>query len=80
MCVCVYLEFAAIRSLWLPSFTKWCESNHKVKTAVDWELNCKVVYIGKKNRRESVHSWEKITNFQLHHNCNAYSSKRIASS
>ena len=63
MCVCVYLEFAAIRSLWLPSFTKWCESNHKVKTAVDWELNCKVMYHSEKEKKKKK-SKQKRKNLQ----------------
>ena len=48
-------EFATVKSLWTCSFAKWCESKRKVQSSIDWELNYKVVYIGKKtNRRESV--------------------------
>ena len=54
-------EFAVVRSLWPRSFAKWCESKHKVQSSVDWELNCKVVYIGKKQERESVFTEGKKT-------------------
>ena len=53
------LEFAAVGSLCPRSFVKWCESKHKMQSSIDWELNCKVVYIGKKNRRESVFTEKK---------------------
>lgn len=54
-------EFVTIGSLWPNSFAKWYESKHKVQNIVDWKLNYKVVYVGKKNRRKSVFTGKKIT-------------------
>ena len=58
-------EFAAV-SLWPRSFAKWCESKHKVQSSVDWELNCKVVYIGKKKKeRVCIHKKKKTTKLMM---------------